>query len=196
MEFPLNLSFKIVALAPQIQVTDRNGNSVCYVRQKILKLKESVEVFTDKSKSQRIAKIKADRIIDFSARYWFRDANDNIFGSIKRLGMRSLWKSHYEVTDESENPLFTIREANPWVKVVDSILGEVPIVGALTGYMLNPTYHISRTGTDDVVVKIRKVPAFWEGKFEIQEISDIDEQEELRLTMATLMMVLLERRRG
>jgi hypothetical protein len=34
LQFPLSLSFKIIALAPQISVTDAAGQLIGYVRQK------------------------------------------------------------------------------------------------------------------------------------------------------------------
>ena len=40
--FPLELTFKILAIAPQIRVKDAEGNPVLYVKQKLLKLKEHV----------------------------------------------------------------------------------------------------------------------------------------------------------
>jgi putative transposase len=38
MHYPLQLSFKIVAFAPQLKVTDASGATVCFVRQKMFKL--------------------------------------------------------------------------------------------------------------------------------------------------------------
>ena len=197
MEFPLNLSFKIVALAPQIQVTDASGNSLCYVRQKLLKLKEAVEVFTDSSRSQKLCDLKADRIIDFSAKYRFTDCSSRQeFGSIKRRGMRSLWKSHYEISDANDEIVMEIREENPWAKVVDSLVGEIPIIGVFTGYFFHPSFLISRVDGGTPLIRVKKQPAFWEGKFVLEKLGEFDQTEELRMVMATLMMSLLERRRG
>ncbi len=69
MNFPLHLSFKIIAVAPQIRVTDADGRPVCHVRQKLFKFKEAVEVFTDPSRTRRLCQIKAGRVIDFSATF-------------------------------------------------------------------------------------------------------------------------------
>ena len=45
--YPLNLSFKIIAFNPQVKVTDPSGQTVLYVKQKALALKEAVKVFAD-----------------------------------------------------------------------------------------------------------------------------------------------------
>jgi uncharacterized protein YxjI len=95
LAYPLSVSFKIVALAPQLSVRDANGNLIAYVRQKLFKLKEAITVYSDEGQTQPVFAINADRILDFSARYHFTQSNGAAVGSIKRDGMRSLWKSHY-----------------------------------------------------------------------------------------------------
>jgi hypothetical protein len=45
--YPLNLSFKIIAFNPQVKITDPSGQTVLYVKQKALALKEAVKVFAD-----------------------------------------------------------------------------------------------------------------------------------------------------
>ena len=75
MKYPLSLSFKIMAMAPQIYVRDATGEIVCYVKQKMFRLKEVVSVFRDQTRSQLFCEIKADRVIDWSAKYNFYDAN-------------------------------------------------------------------------------------------------------------------------
>src|SRR6185295_9715975 len=129
MNYPVDLTFKLLALASQIYVRDANGNLLGYVKQKLLKLKEDINVFTDESQTHVIYNIKADRVIDFSARYTFRDGAGNVLGSIKRQGMRSLWKANYEISDASDNHVMNINEENGWVKVVDALAGEVPVLG-------------------------------------------------------------------
>ena len=53
LNYPLDFKFKITTLASDFNITDRNGNYVAYVRQKMFKLKEDVIVFNDESKTQK-----------------------------------------------------------------------------------------------------------------------------------------------
>ena len=195
MQYPLNMSFKILALAPQIKVTDATGETVCYVKQKLFKLKEAVNVFSDQSQQHILCEIKADRIIDWSANYHFYDSSGEVFGSVKRRGMKSLWKAHYEVFDESGNQESTISETNPMAKVADSLLGEVPILGMFAGYLFHPKYAVT-DGQGNVRMTLTKQPAMWEGKFIVEKMFDYDDVSELRDLMSFLMMALLERARG
>jgi uncharacterized protein YxjI len=195
MNYPIDFSFKILALASQIRIADANGQMLGYVKQKLFKLKEDIRVFTDESQTRQIFGIRADRMIDFSARYNFTDAAGNLLGSIRRKGMRSLWKAHYEIYDERENQVMEINEESAWIKVVDSLVGELPLVGMFTGYFFNPAYLISRTN-GQVVARLQKQPAFFEGKFQLTQQGQMDQAEETRVILSVLTMTLLERRRG
>ena len=195
MDFPLQLRFKIMAISPQISVTDATGRLVLYVKQKAFKLKEAVTVFADEAQTQPLYSIKADRVIDISAQYAITDESGTQVGVLQRKGMRSLWRAHYEV-NRGGGVVLTIREANPWVKVVDALVGELPVVGIFTGYILHPAYLVSRADTGEVVMKATKQPAFLEGKYNIERVGDLRPEDETLAVLNVLMMLLLERRRG
>lgn len=195
MNYPIDFSFKLLALASQIRINDADGQLLGYVKQKLFKLKEDIRVYTDDSQTNQIFGIRADRILDFSAKYNFTDRGGNLLGSIRRRGMRSLWKAHYEIYDERENRVMEIREEKGWVKVVDALVGEVPVVGMFSGYLFNPAYLISRAdGT--IVARMQKQPAFFEGKFRLTQQAPMNQSEETRLLLSVLTMTLLERARG
>lgn len=194
MNYPLHLSFKILAIAPQIYITDASGDTVLYVKQKLLKLKEAVNVFEDQNQNDLLCTIQADRVIDFSAQYNFASPDGQPLGAVKRAGMRSLFKAHYEILD-GEVPDMEINEENPWAKVGDAIFSDIPIVGMFAGYVFHPSYLVTRQdGTP--VMRMKKIPAFWEGKFQIDQLADLDELEETRILLSLLMLLLLERQRG
>ena len=195
MNYPLSLSFKLLALASQIYIRDANGNLLGYVKQKLLKLKEDINVYADEAQTQHLFNIKADRVLDFSARYNFTDNQGRFLGAIKRQGMRSLWKARYDVFDATNNQAMQIQEENGWVKVVDSLVGEIPLVGMFSGYFFNPSYLVVRSDGAPVA-RIKKQPAFFEGKFAIETLAAQTTEEETRTLLSLLTMVLLERSRG
>jgi len=195
MNFPLTLSFKILAIATQIHVQDAAGSTLAYMKQKLLKLREDIDVFVDQSQSQLLYNIKADRVIDFSARYNFTDAGGRSIGSIKRKGMRSLWKANYEVADAGGNNVMTINEENGWVKVWDSLFGEIPVIGMLSGYLFHPTYLVS-DAQGQLVARLVKQPAFFEGKFQLDKQATLKAEDEPLVLLSLLTMTLLERSRG
>ena len=195
MNYPLTLDFKKIALAKQATLTDASSTPIAYGRQKILKLKEELEIFKDKTKEKKVCSIKANKVLDFSASYIFTDLNEESFGSIKRKGFRSIWKATYLLMDSKDNYYATIHEENPYAKVLDELLGWIVGVGYLLNYILNPSYIIT-TKEGKELFRITKEPSFWGGLFKIEKLSEIDDSEEMRCLMATFMMIFLEKSRG
>ena len=196
LQYPLALTFKILALARQATVTDATGRTVLYTRQKLLKFREHVEIWTDATQGTRLADIKANKVIDWSARYHSTDATGKPIGSVGRRGWRSLWKAHYETFNPGDEiPDFSIREENPGAKILDSLLGEIPILGMFTGYFCHPRYLATRSDGRPVM-RLTKEAAFFEGKFSIAKLGVLTPREELNLFLSFLMLVLLERSRG
>ena len=193
--YPLDVSFKLISVARQLSVTDANGTLLFYVKQKAFKLKESVTVFADREQQLPLYQIGSDRVIDFSARYRISDAAGTPLGEVARRGMKSLWKAHYEIADAAGTPVFTVSEENAWTKVLDSLIGEVPVLGMFTGYLFHPAYIVARTNAAPAL-RIVKQPALFEGKFRIERLTHLSETEERLAILSLLMMVLLERSRG
>lgn len=194
LNYPLNISFKIAALSPQIAVTDASGNLAFYVKQKLFKLKEAVTVFADAQQTQPLYTMNADRVFDFSARYNFADQYGTSLGAVKRQGMKSLWRARYDIL-EGDAVVMTIQEENPWVRVMDSLINQIPIVGLFAGYVFHPAYLIARPD-ETVIMRVQKQPAFFEGKFTIEKMAELSDAEEKRVMLSVLMMLLLERTRG
>jgi uncharacterized protein YxjI len=191
MQYPLQLTFKFFALAPQITIASPDGQTLMYVRQKLFKLKEVINVFSDENRSQPLFDIKADRIIDWSARY---NPTGKDLGAVKRRGMKSLWKAHYDIY-EGDRVVFSIQEENPWIKVLDTLFSEIPIVGMFTGYMFNPTYLVQRPD-GRTVMHLSKVPSFWSRIFTIKAMDKLEAREESQVLLSLMMLLLLERNRG
>lgn len=194
-DFPITFSFKIGTLANDFVAKDASGQTIAYVRQKMFKLKEAIMVYSNESKSELLYKINADRIIDFNASYAFTDADDRVLGRVGRKGMKSIWKANYDIFNTDNQPQFHIGEENPWTKVFDALMSEVPVVGMFTGYMFNPKYAVtSLDGT--TVARLSKSASFFGRHFKMDKLTDLEPGDSERMMLALMMMVLLERRRG
>ena len=161
----------------------------------MFKLKEAISVYSDESKSQVLFTIAANKWLDFSAAYSMTDASGNEIGKIARKGWRSMWKAEYDIVDQNNQPQYKVQEANAWVRVADSMIGEIPVLGAFTGYLFNPTYNVTNKA-GQIVVKLKKMPSFFGKEFELEKVADIDEDDKERVMLGLMMMILLERRRG
>ncbi len=191
--YPLECNFKLLAFAPQVRILDSAQRLILYVRQKALALKEDVKVFADEKQTQQLFQVKADRIIDFSARYTITTVDGQPFGGLKRQGAKSLWKATYEIHDPGGNQIGLIQEEEPWLKVADAILSEIPIVGFLTIW-INPAYKVSLRGQE--VLYLKKQPSLVERKFRIEQRGPMSDTEEALLLNCVIMLMLMERSRG
>lgn len=195
MRFPLEIRFRLLALAARVVVTDGTGTPRYFMRQKAFKLKEDVTVYADEAETTPVARIRADRVIDFSAQYHITDAAGVPLGAIRRRGAASLWRATYEIT-RGDAVLFTIREANPWVKVLDGVVTQLPLLGLLAGYVLHPRYLVRRAGAEAVALEIRKQAALFEGSYRVEPPVGLSDDEAELVVFATLMALTLERTRG
>lgn len=196
LNYPLDFKFKITTLSSDFNITDRNGNYVAYVRQKMFKFKEDVIIFSDESRSKELFRIKADRWLDFNASYSMTNQFDGQkFGRLARKGMRSFWKATYDVLDKNDQSKFQISEDNGWIKFLDGFVSEIPLVGMFTGYFLNPSYSV-KDSSGNVYFKMKKMPSLIGRRFQLDRLVDIPDEEESIVVLSLLMMVLLERSRG
>ncbi len=200
LSYPVTMTFKLLALAPQISVRDANDQLLLYVRQKLLKLKEEIHIFADDSRTQQLYSIHADRIIDWSARYTVSNASGQTVGAVKRHGTRSLWRASYDVLD-GDRAVFGVQEENPFVKMMDVVFGEIPVIGLFSGYFFNPVYLVNRGDSTvkdgQIVMRMQKRPSFLERNFYIHKVdSGLSPAEEEQILISLLMITLLERARG
>ena len=193
--FPIQFKFKISTLHNDFVATDALGNTHAYVKQKLFKLKEHIKVFADTSQTELKYEIKASKWLDFNTSYSFIRPDGSTLGRIVRKGWRSIWKASYDIYDQNDKPDLHIKEANPWAKVFDSMLSEIPILGIFTGYLFNPKYNLTRQdGT--LVCSFKKNASFFGRKFTLNKEAEFEDGEEDRILLGMMMMVLLERRRG
>lgn len=193
--YPIEFEFKVLAFAPQFYVRDGAGRDIAYVKQKLLKLKEDITVYGNESQTTPLYHIKANQWIDWSAFYNITDAAGTVLGKMGRKGALSLWKATYEIYDEHDKREFKIEEASAVVKLLDGLFSQVPLIGMFTGYVFNPKYNVTNS-SGEKVAEFSKEASFLGKKFKLFLHGDITAQQEERIILSLMMMVLLERSRG
>lgn len=194
LNYPLTMSFKIVAINPQVTVTDAGGQVVAYVKQKAFRLKEDITIFGDVEQTRPLYRMNANRILDFNANYTITTPDGQTVGSVYRPGARSIWKASYTINDPGGNGIGLIHEENAWIKVIDALAGEIPVLGMFTGYLFNPAYLVDLRG--QTAYYLKKQPAFLEGIFILEQRGPIAEEDEGVAIAGTIMALMLERMRG
>ncbi|MCA3748918.1 MAG: hypothetical protein IN808_07235 [Rubrobacter sp.] len=113
---------------------------------------------------------------------------------MRQLGVRSLWRSTYEVRGPDGVEAAVIREENPWVKALDGLAESLPGGDALGGLFFNPAYLVESRGR--TVMRLRKERSLLEGRFTLHRTGDFPEDEERLLLAGAILVILLERDRG
>lgn len=212
IDFPVTLRFKLFAIASQISVRDAQDREVLYVKQKLFKLKEHVLVYRDSTMQELLFEIRANKMIDFSARYnFYHSATGSEIGHITREGMRSLWRASYDIYSSQQELIYHISEENPFVKLIDGALEMIPIVGPILdifqGMFLNPQYLVTDEARQRLAFRIIKKRSWHEGIFTLEAAQDpssgetfdpysLNDEKLMTVLLSVLMMVLLEKNRG
>ena len=194
-KYPISFVFNISTLSNDFKATDSQGKTIAYIKQKMFKLKEDVTVYSDENKSHVNYKINSDRWIDFSAAYSIKNSNNIEIGKIARKGWKSIWKAEYEIINKDQKLKYRIKEDNAWVKVLDHLLGEIPILNFFTGYFFNPSYSVMDL-QNKTILKMKKEASFFGRKFQIENSNSATIEDEESIILSLMMMVLLERRKG
>jgi hypothetical protein len=189
LNYPLDLRFKVLAALPQVKVLDAAGQVVMYVKEK-LALKTAVRVFADEAQQQQVYSIAADKMMGLTITYHIATPAGGAVGALKRQGMKSIWKANYPILDAAGAEVGMIHEENPWIKVLDGLLSDIPFVGMY----INPAYLVDLRG--QTVLRIKKQPSMMEGKFMVEKKGEISETDEKLLLPTIIMFIMLERVRG
>lgn len=195
INYPINFTFNISTFSNDFTATDAQGNTIAYVRQKMFKLKEAISVFSNESKTQINYKIDADRWIDFSAAYSIKNISNAEIGKIARKGWKSIWKAEYEIINSQQTLKYRIKEDNAWIKVLDNLMGEIPVLNFFTGYFFNPSYSVIDL-QNKAILQMKKEASFFGRKFQITKLTPTPIEDEETIILSLMMMVLLERRKG
>lgn len=157
-----------------------------YSKQKALKLKEDIRVYSDEQKSTELICIKARSIIDFGAGYDITDSQtgEAICG-FKREGLKSLFKDSWKVMDSSGNQIGTLGEDSGILALVRRF---VPFAS-----LLIPQEFVLSTGTGSIVFTQKMNPLIHKMFVTNIQSSGLDPRIVLA---ATMLLIAIEGRQG
>ena len=64
LQYPLELRFKLMTLGQRIWATDASGRTLMFIKQKMFKLREKVEIYSDESQSNLLFRIEAGLVVE------------------------------------------------------------------------------------------------------------------------------------
>jgi hypothetical protein len=189
LNYPLTLSFKLLALNPQAKVTDAAGQTVLYVKEKAFSLKININVFADEAQQQQLYHIQADKALGMNIPFSITTPAGALVGKVQRPTMTSMWKATYQISDPTGQEIGVVHEENPWLKVLDSVVSDVPFVHMF----INPGYLVDLRGQPALYLK--KQPSMIDRTFKLEKRADLAQADENLLLAAALLAMMMERMR-
>jgi hypothetical protein len=155
-------------------------------RQKALKLKEDIRVYSDATKTEEILLIKARRVIDFSAAY---DVDDPVtgekVGALRRRGISSMLRDRWQILSPEDEVIGEIVEDSSGLAMVRRFLTN----------LLPQTFHLDVGGR--AVGIIRQFFNPFVHKYDVDFGIDAEGLLDRRLGIAAVVLLLaIEGRQG
>jgi len=189
LNYPLTLSFKLLALNPQVKVADAAGQTVLYVKEKAFSLKVNINVYADEAQQQQLYHIQADKVLGMNIPFSITTPVGVLVGKVQRPTMTSMWKATYQISDATSQEIGVLHEENPWLKLLDSALSDIPFIHMF----INPGYLVELRGQPALYLK--KQPSMMDRSFRLEKRAELAEADERLLLAATLLAMMMERMR-
>jgi uncharacterized protein YxjI len=105
---------KVVTVGNKYWIEDRKGNTLGFCKQKLLKLKEDMRIYSDEKMRGELFCIKQKQIADIWGNFSVIDSNtDSTLGHIKRRALSSTFvKDEWEIYDPSDRQIGKISESS------------------------------------------------------------------------------------
>jgi uncharacterized protein YxjI len=113
----------MVLLGSAVDITTPDGQPVLFCQQKAFRLREDIRVYTDQGKTQELLHLQARHILDFSGAFditWV--PTGEWLGTVRRQGLKSIVRDHWDVLDRDGNVTATIEEDSLALALVRRLL--------------------------------------------------------------------------
>jgi hypothetical protein len=167
------------------RVLGPNDELLAFSKQKAFRLKEDIRVYADESMAQETLTIHARQIVDFSAAYDVLDARaGRKVGALRRRGFASILRDSWEVLDESDRVLGTVKEDSHGMALLRRFLTN----------LIPQRFHVETTdGRAAAVFRQRFNPILYTLEVEVPAGTTVDR----RLVLAAAVLVsAVEGRQG
>jgi hypothetical protein len=102
---------KVASVATKYFIEDQKGNTLGFTKQKMMKLKEDIRIYTDKKMKTELFQIRQTQVMDAWGHYAVIDTNSGVcVGNIKRMAGKSMVASEYQLLDANNQQIGRIFE--------------------------------------------------------------------------------------
>ena len=193
LKFPFDIKFHVATLSNDFSVSDANNQPIFYVREKMFSWRDVIKVYHDSSKKEELYQLRSNKIIDFQQTFTIADANGNTIGKARRKTFKSFWTATFHIYDANDNHLYTIKERSGFTRMMDGMVGEIPVLGFFSGYIFNPKYVLTDLNGKEYM-EASKEPSFFGRKFKLNQFNS--SEDDSLFVLSFMMMLISDRNRG
>ena len=180
--------FKILGSA--FHIYDTQGAVVGFCKQRALKLREDLRIYTDDSASKELLSLRARQVIDFGATYDVTLPTGEPLASFRRKGLKSSFlRDEWTVLSPSGTTLATLTEQG-------SIAPLVRRYGDNIAFLLPQRFHLVRAADGVHIATLRQHfnPLIY--RLGVAVHADDPEMDELIILALTCLIAAIEGRQG
>lgn len=111
------------------------GDLLVFVEQKRMKLKEEINFFGDREKTQPLLSVKAEKVFDPRGTYQLLDPSGAVIARFKKNFGQSFARSTWHLQDAAGNETGMAQERNLFAALFRRYITLVPYIGELLGIM-------------------------------------------------------------
>ena len=103
---------KVIAIANQYWIEDGQGNNLGFSRQKIIRIKENIRIFSDDNMTDEVFRIQQEQVMDMWGTFAVVDSATNaVVGKLRRQALKSgYYKDEYLLLDASGGQVGRVAE--------------------------------------------------------------------------------------
>ena len=192
LKFPFDIKFHVATFSNDFSVSDANNQPIFYVREKMFSWRDVIKVYSDSSKKEELFQLKSNKLIDFQQTFSIADANGNLIGKARRKTFKSFWTATFHIHDANDNHLYTIKERSGFTRMMDGLIGEIPVLGFFSGYIFNPKYVLTDNAGKEYM-EASKEPSFFGRKFKLNQFNS--SEDDSLFVLSFMMMLISDRNR-
>ena len=178
--------FKIFGAA--FHVYDEHGSVVGYCKQKALKLREDIKLYTGEDMSDMLLSLNTQSIIDFGATYTVTLPDGTQLGSLRRKGLKSSFvRDEWLLFDMNNNEIGRVRETGSFAPFARRYLDYVSI-------LLPQRYEVTRSRDQKNIANLRQHFNPFIFRLGVSILDEDDEIDDLLILGATCLIAAIEGR--
>jgi hypothetical protein len=179
MQFPVDITFKLLGWSARVQITDGAGNVIGRVPP-LKKGLLDVPVYADEVMGSPIYTIKAEHMFT----HWFEDAAGRRIGEygITAAGGMGGGKCIFVGAE----PRFYFARESEWADFLDRMIPSLPILNALTGPLIRLSTNVMRNDGNSAVLKVEKRRHMIDVSYRLHALEEVTDSERECLILAAL----------